>query len=923
MTAQQRSGIIIGTVTDTTDAILPGAQIKISPTSLTAVANNLGEFSITGVQPGAYAVTVTYLGFNSATLNVTVTAGQQVKVSPALRPGQTEQVTVSAGRSFGEAQSLNEMQTSDNILNVLPANVIASLPNANIADAVGRLPGVTLERDEGEGKYVQIRGTEPRLSNLTIDGMNVPSPEPGIRQVKLDVIPADLVESVQIYKTLQANQEGDAIGGSVNIVTKTASDKPTLSLYGAGGFTPIDGNVPVSEFAGTVGKRFGKTKRLGVILSGTYDYNGRGIDDIEPVPGVAADGTTPVFALIDLRQYLYDRSRYGFGGAVDYKLSDTSSIYVRGIFSDFKDYGHRWDYALQDNGGAPGGNLPSLTTERRLPDFQVASLTLGGNHAFSTSWVNWGINASRSRMLNPINGGESITTFVYVDPTIPGNSQANNTSTSNCQYDPGANKSIYRPQFTAACFTEAYNPDNMQLANIAHSDHGLSAQLNLQGQVAAAKNYHFGKHFGIVEIGAKLRNSHKFDDSFQNVYIPNVAITETQFVNGFKNNNYYDGSYKYGPTPDWEGVNAYLKNNPGQFSLDPVNTTVAPVLGGNANNFNLDERVSAGYITNTLDFGKFALIGGLRVEGTQVRTVSYNINTGTFDFKGSGSYVSFLPDVSLNYRLDKESALRLVYGRGISRPDPQFLTASISIDNSTVPPTITVGNPNLKPEHSNSFDALYEHYLDHLGVVQAGFFYKMLSDPIVTVQSTPTTGPYVGNLLNQATNSGSAYISGIELNFQQHFTYLPGLFGGLGLSANYSYTTSQATDVNPGNRTDSPAMLRQAPNTWNVSPTYDRGHLSLRVGMAYNGPNIFLYQYIDGSPGGLHGPVGDVYQYSHFQVDAQASYGLGKGLSAIVSALNLNNEAFGFYNGAPQFMIQREYYKPTYTFGFRWNPTKD
>lgn len=180
--------------------------------------------------------------------------------------------------------------------------------------------------------------------------------------------------------------------------------------------------------------------------------------------------------------------------------------------------------------------------------------------------------------------------------------------------------------------------------------------------------------------------------------------------------------------------------------------------------------------------------------------------------------------------------------------------------------------------------------------------------------------------MNQAGNAGSAYIAGLELSFRQHFTYLPGLLGGLGLFANYSYATSQANNVNPpANRTDKPALLRQAPHTYNISPTYDHGRLSLRVGMAYNGANIYSYFFVptqsDGSPtpGGIPGPFGDVYLFSHFQVDAQGSVHLGKGLTAIVQGLNLNNEVFGFYMGSPQFFIQREYYRPTFTFGLRWD----
>jgi len=220
---------------------------------------------------------------------------------------------------------------------VLPADVIRSLPNANMADALGRLPGVTLERDEGEGKYVQIRGTEPRLTNTTIDGMNVPSPESGVRQIKFDSIPADIVEAVKINKTPQANMDGDGIGGSVNLVTKTAQDRPTISLSGMGGFTPIDTGRGLTEWTGTLGERFGKEKRWGVLFGGSYDWNGRGIDDIEPVADI---NTLPngsmrrSFDQIAVRQYVYYRSRWAIAGSTDYKLGAGSDIFVRWLYSE-------------------------------------------------------------------------------------------------------------------------------------------------------------------------------------------------------------------------------------------------------------------------------------------------------------------------------------------------------------------------------------------------------------------------------------------------------------------------------------------------------------------------------------------------------------------------------------------------------------
>ena len=158
--AQQNAGRISGTVTDTSGAFLPGAQVEIQQKGPSTVSDNQGQFTIANLAPGSYTVMVSYVGFSPFQASVTVAVGQTAHLEAVLKvASDSESIIVTAERAHGEAAAVNEIRTSDNILNVLPAEVITSLPNANIADAVGRLPGVTLERDEGEGKYVQIRGT--------------------------------------------------------------------------------------------------------------------------------------------------------------------------------------------------------------------------------------------------------------------------------------------------------------------------------------------------------------------------------------------------------------------------------------------------------------------------------------------------------------------------------------------------------------------------------------------------------------------------------------------------------------------------------------------------------------------------------------------------------------------------------------------
>src|SRR5213594_40880 len=347
--AQERKGAITGRVTDSSGGALIGARVSVQPKGVTVISDAQGQFFVNDLDPGSYTVTVTYVGFEPFTQTLDVTAGRAASVDAKLEVESVSlKVLVTAERASGEAEAINREITADNVLQVLPADVIRSLPNANMADALGRLPSVTIERDEGEGKYVQVRGTEPRLTNTTIDGINVPSPEGGVRQIKFDAIPADIVESVEINKTLQANMDGDGIGGSVNLVTKTAGERPTVNLGVMGGYTPILGGRGLVETTGTVGHRFGANKRFGLLIGGSYDWNGRGIDDIEPVPDLATVNgqQVRVFDSMDVREYRYYRSRWGLAGSADYKLAEGSSIYVRGLYSGFKNFGDRWVYSL-------------------------------------------------------------------------------------------------------------------------------------------------------------------------------------------------------------------------------------------------------------------------------------------------------------------------------------------------------------------------------------------------------------------------------------------------------------------------------------------------------------------------------------------------------------------------------------------------
>src|SRR3984893_16386229 len=381
-------GGINGTVKDATGAVLPGARVDVQQ-GPSAVSDAQGQFLVSGLPAGNYKVTVSYVGFSPFETSVAVTAPQVAHVDAVLNVESASQVvTVSGDRQLGEVEAINIESTADNIVQVLPSKVITSLPNTNVADAVGRIPSVSLERDEGEGKYVQIRGTEPRLTNVTINGVHVSSPENDVRNVKLDVIPADLVDSIEVSKTLSASQDGDAIGGSINLVTKSAEDEPFYTVSGIYGYTPIINGRSLTKYDGTIGERFGAQKKLGAVFGGSYDYNGRGINNIEPAPGTNdfgdGRGPVPVYTGIHLREYQYRRHRYGFAGSLDYRLSNGGIAFIRGLFYEFKDYGDTWNTEINV------GNLLSRTISdktgfvqlrhlNRTPEQRIYSIAAGEN----------------------------------------------------------------------------------------------------------------------------------------------------------------------------------------------------------------------------------------------------------------------------------------------------------------------------------------------------------------------------------------------------------------------------------------------------------------------------------------------------------------------------------------------------------------
>ena len=449
-----------------------------------------------------------------------------------------------------------------------------------------------------------------------------------------------------------------------------------------------------------------------------------------------------------------------------------------------------------------GGKAKYKTSVRR-PNLQIADLAIGGNQVFSHSFVNYQIAASHSRF-----GGAAGNPGAEFDSGVG----------KDCAFDAAGSPSQYRPHYT--CDTVGnpiYDPSQYSLNTIDLTS-GQATQLNLQAGGSMGLNYHLGTHASTIEFGGQFRNEHKGQDAYSPEYDSGNGTAMTEYLGKFTNPKFYGGSYHLGPVTSFGLITGDLAGNPANFTLDEGTTH----LQSDAANYNLQERVGAGYIMNTIELGRFHLQTGLRLEGTATSNTGYlvvNDSDGNYvsttPTKGSGSYVNPMPSVQLRYKIDGDSDIRAVYGRGISRPDPYQLVPYITEDQSTTPYTIGIGNTGLVAEHANDYDLLYERYFKSVGVLQAGYFYKQITKPIYGQQSiiaatgSPLSGPYAGDLVLQEVNGDHAWISGFEVAYQQHLSYLPGPLSGARINANFAYTDSR--NYNLTGRIDHPQLVGQAP----------------------------------------------------------------------------------------------------------------
>jgi TonB-dependent receptor len=879
--AQSRDlGTISGRVVDAARGEpLPGALVKVEGQPQSAATDRAGAFRLTGVPAGSADVIVTFLGRMDGRLNVTVVAGQSVDVEVQLEADYkySETITVT-GESIqeGQARALNQQRTSLNITNIVAADQIGSFPDPNAAEAASRIPGVSIARDQGEGRYVLVRGTEARLNSMMIDGERIPAPEGDLRQVALDAVPADQLQSIEVSKAVTPDMDADSIGGAVNLITKQAVAKPTLLLSGGGGYNALQRSADQKQLSGTAGRRVNEGA-VGLLAGFSASQLFRGSENFE---AAYASGN---LSDLQLRDYQIERNRYGFNGSLDFRSGSNAAFIVKGIVNRFEDYEVNNRLRFR-----PSNRRIEHVLKNRDQNQNIRSLSGGGQHLRNLATLDYRVSWAFAEEDQP---NRLDTIFRQTGINFSPNVSASSIDPENIQPNPSANNPA----------TARLNVWETEIFNT--QDRDLTGQVNVRMPLSSSAS-----NASFLKFGAKVkRKSKKRTFEAGSASPPTTVLFPTLEDTGFDNSRFLD--FFPAGYPAFPGIDA-------QASRDLFNSVKAGRYEidheGDAENYEASERVVAGYAMAEFFLGpRLVILPGVRYESTKTDYTGYEVlyddggdYASTRTLTGGDTYGFLLPGLHLRYSLGGETNLRAAYTRTLARPNYYDLVPYQLVFQEDG--EISRGNANLKPTTSDNLDFLVERYFRSVGVVSGGVFYKRLNDYIFPYRFPEAA---FGDLyqVTQPQNGETATLWGLEVAFQNQLRFLPAPFDGLGIYANYTWTDSSAEF--PG-RSGTSTLPGQSAHIGNFSVWYEKYGFSTKASWNFHG------KYIDAVGASASE---DVYYDNHVQLDVNVTQRLTKNLRAYADFLNLTNAPLRYYLGTTNRPIQEEYYRWWAAFGLRFN----
>ncbi|MDF0546216.1 TonB-dependent receptor [Sphingobium sp. H39-3-25] len=910
------AGTIAGKVSDGTGTrALQSTQLRIVELGRVAEAGRDGSYRFPDVPAGTYTIEARYVGADLVTQTIVV--AETGTTTADIRIGSDiDSSIIVVGQAANQASTLSRQRAADGVESVLTRDAIGQFPDQNVAESLRRLPGVNILNDQGEGRFVSVRGLDPELNAASINGTRVPAPESDVRSVALDVVPAELIESIEVKKSLTPDMDADTIGASIEINTVSAFDrkKDLYSVKLEGSYNDYaDALTPKGsfDFSTRIADNFG--------IAGGASYYKRKFesDNIEATDWDVDDAGNAFARELQYRDYDVSRERIGGSLSLDWQPSVSTKLYARGLYSQFSDQEYRGDVIFIMDGDPRATTLTTasfsdeddrIEVRRRMKDRfekqRIKSLTLGGTTetgpwkmTYSGSWSeasereNGSIDPTRFRARFDDDGVN--VDFDYSNPKKPSYTVSGNTADF---LDP-----------------ESYGFNELERTTLSNSK---DREYTVKGDLSRAFITDGGTF--TVQAGLKARWRKKSYDLQSDVYDDYDGDYTLADVLGGQ-------SYRIAdilPQASHTGPSDFFYQNQDNFVLNSIDTEI------NSNNadYSVKEDILATYLLGRWDSEKMRVIAGVRMEQTRndIRAKRTQFVEEGQEYDGvevdedivfvtpnrfRRKYTDFLPSITVRYEPVRNLVLRLGGSKSLVRPKLSNLAPRFDINEDL---EATVGNPELKPYKSWNIDASAEWYFGTNAALTGGIFWKSIKDFVVE-QRTTTPGSLYGVDYEELTsyiNGDAAKIKGFELSYSQVFSFLPAPFDGLLLNANYTYTDAKGTVLTDGDITDPRKipLMSSSKNTFNVVLGYEKGPVSLRAAGTYRD------KYLDelGSDASQ-----DRYVSDHFQLDLSAKYRIMPGVRLFAEWINVTDAPYYAYQNfaGSRRLLQYEQYNWTAKFG--------
>jgi len=879
-----------------------------------------------------------YIGYEVKNVVIENYAGESIQIFLLPNSFLLGAIDINA-EAKGAIRALIQQRVSDHIVNILASEQIEKFPDVNAAEAIQRIPGVTLQRDQGEGRYVQLRGTPPELTTFNVNGEQMPSPEGKVRYVGLDILSVDQIDLIEVTKVFTPDMDADGIGGNINVITKSPNAEiPELKINFSAGHNSLR-NKNLGQFQFSFHQKMGK---LGFGIVGNYYENNQAAENMEfefgkgPFYGSQISEKNNYFLQYresQLRYYEVDRKRIGLSPVLTFKVKPGKEFYLKGLYSHYADQEtrrriiHTMDDAVDFNYYLYGGIERDL--KFRTKNQNLSSLNLGG--LWDWKWVKSDFQITFS------NANEREPDRLEVNFENPGKA-IQIAMNQNHPIFPISTYPTPEGQILSSNFN-FYTFQSLLFENAKVDDRNITPRLNVEFPYASST---LGK--GYLKFGGKIRIKEKSRDissSFYGAYFENVSIYPGSapklsiplVSDAFSKSNFFGYPIKMEAIPGVNEIKDFFEFYPQHFIYNRTATKVASF----GEDYQAKERISSVYGMIKHEWKRLTIIAGTRLEHTNIDYQGFQVLTKGSRFLGldtlndQRNHLFILPQFQVNYRLPNNTNLKAALTHSYARPNFEDVLPYREQDRTEV----KYGNPDLKYPFSRNLDLIGERYFSD-GFFSVGLFYKHISNFVFFYKRFAHEGDPADFALveiNKAINGNKAHLGGIELMYQRKFWFLTGFLKDFGIYTNYTLTRSKANIFKrlPANYTEAVVefgkddfsgfanlsetefipLPGQAPHAGNLALFYENAKCYVRVSSFFQ--SAFLYRL--GADKEL-----DEYYGQQLRLDFTGNISVGKSMRLFFDAANLTNAPLTFYLGSTK-KIPRliENYGWWARMGIKWN----